>query len=109
MSSLPESDPANEVYFAQLLADGFEILPVRFLFLFWIFAWPVVLTTMIVAVSTRRARLAVIAVYLAGLLVIGSVAVLAQWIRIRRGTKPPWCDERTRPRTTQLPEGVPEG
>jgi hypothetical protein len=59
---------------AQLLADGFEILPVRFLFLFWIFAWPVALTTVIVAVSTRRARMVVIGIYLAGLLAIGGIA-----------------------------------
>ncbi len=29
----------------RLLADGLEILPLRFLFLFWVFAWPVVLSS----------------------------------------------------------------
>ena len=38
---------------ASLLADGVEILPVRFLFLAWVFAWPVVLTAGMVAAPTR--------------------------------------------------------
>lgn len=60
---------------AQLLAGGLEILPVRFLFLFWIFSWPVVPTVGIVAATTRYARVVVTAGYFLGLLTIGAVAV----------------------------------
>ena len=38
---------------AQLLADGLAFLPVRFLFLTWIFAWPVVLTIGVVAADDQ--------------------------------------------------------
>jgi hypothetical protein len=60
---------------AQLLAGGLEILPVRFLFLFWVFSWPVVPTIGIVAATTRRAKVVVNAVYFLGLATIGGVAM----------------------------------
>jgi hypothetical protein len=60
---------------AQLLADGLEILPIRFLFLFWIFSWPVVPTIGIVAATTRRAKVVVNAVYFLGVAGIGAVAM----------------------------------
>lgn len=60
---------------SQLLADGLEILPIRFLFLVWIFSWPVVLTAGIVAASTRRAKAVVAAAYFVVLFAIGGAAM----------------------------------
>jgi hypothetical protein len=60
---------------AHLLATGMEILPVRFLFLFWVFVWPVVLTMGIVAVATRPARFAITAAYFIGLSALGAVGM----------------------------------
>jgi hypothetical protein len=60
---------------AQLLADGLEIRPIRFLFLFWVFAWPVVLTVGIVAAATRFDRIALVMAYFAGLFAIGGSAM----------------------------------
>jgi len=60
---------------AMLMADGLEIMPLRLTLLTWTFLWPVVPTVAIVAVSTRRGRLALAAAYLAGLIIIGGVAV----------------------------------
>ena len=60
---------------AHLLAGGLEILPVRFLFLFWVFVWPVVLTMTIVAVATRPARFALTAAYFIGLSALGAVGM----------------------------------
>ena len=58
---------------AALLADGLEILPLRFLFLFWTFAWPIVPTVGIVAATTRRTRIAMTAIYFLGLVIIGAI------------------------------------
>ena len=58
-----------------LLADGLEILPVRFLFLVWMFSWPVVLTIGIVAATTRRAKAMVTGAYFLGLMAIGAFAM----------------------------------
>jgi len=58
-----------------LLADGLEILPVRFLFLVWVFSWPVVLTIGIVAATTRRAKATVTGAYFLGLMAIGAFAM----------------------------------
>ena len=58
---------------AMLLADGLEILPLRFLFLFWTFAWPIVPTVGIVAASTRRTKIAMTAIYFLGLVIIGAI------------------------------------
>jgi hypothetical protein len=60
---------------AQLLSDGLEILPIRFVFLAWIFAWPVVLTIGIVAATTRRAKAFTTAVYFLVLIAIGAVGM----------------------------------
>jgi hypothetical protein len=60
---------------AQLLADGLEILPVRFLFLFWVFVWPVVPTIGIVAASTRTGKGALTLAYFLGLIAISGVAM----------------------------------
>ena len=58
---------------AALLADGLEILPLRFLFLFWTFAWPIVPTVGIVAATTRRTKIAMTAIYFLGLAIIGAI------------------------------------
>ena len=52
--------------------------PVRFLFLFWVFVWPVVLTVGIVAAATRAARVALTAAYFIGLLALGAVGDAVQ-------------------------------
>jgi hypothetical protein len=60
---------------SQLLSDGLEILPVRFLFLTWIFSWPVVLTTGVVAATSRRAKVTTTAGYFLVLMTIGAVGM----------------------------------
>lgn len=60
---------------AQLLADGLEFRPIRFLFLFWVFVWPVVLTAGIVAAATRYARVLLAAAYFVCLFAIGGAAM----------------------------------
>ena len=60
---------------AQLLASGLEILPVRLLFLFWMFSWPVVPTVCIVAATTRRAKMTVTALYFLGVAAIGAAGM----------------------------------
>ncbi len=60
---------------AQLRSDGLEILPIRFLFLAWVFSWPVVLTIGIVAATTRRAKAAATGGYFLVLAAISAVAM----------------------------------
>jgi hypothetical protein len=60
---------------SRLLADGLQILPVRFLFLVWVFSWPVVLTIGIVAVTTRRVKAMMTVAYFLGLMAIGAFAM----------------------------------
>ena len=60
---------------SRLLADGLQILPVRFLFLVWVFSWPVVLTIGIVAVTTRRVKATMTGAYFLGLIAIGAFAM----------------------------------
>src|SRR3954447_566417 len=60
---------------SQLLADGLELLPIRFLFLAWIFSWPIVLTIGIVAATTRWSKAITAAVYFVVLLTIGAVGM----------------------------------
>ena len=60
---------------AQLMAGGLEFLPIRFLFLAWIFSWPIVPTIGIVAATSRRGKVAVTAAYFLGGLAIGSIAM----------------------------------
>jgi hypothetical protein len=49
---------------AFLLSSKMALLPLRFLYLTWVNAWPVVLTTNLVANVTRRGRVIVFAAYL---------------------------------------------
>jgi hypothetical protein len=60
---------------AWLSAQKLEIFPFRLLFMLWTFAWPVVLTTNLVASSTRRKRVAVTAVYFLSLAFLGSIDI----------------------------------
>lgn len=60
---------------AQLLADGLEFRPVRFLFLFWMFVWPFVLTAGIVVAATRFAKLVLVAAYFAVMFALGAVSM----------------------------------
>lgn len=46
-----------------LVANSLEISPIRFVALFWIYFWPIVLTVNLVAAATRRAKLITVAVY----------------------------------------------
>jgi hypothetical protein len=59
-----------------LVSTGNELLPLRFLLWFWIYAWPVVLTVNLVAAATWRARFATSVVYFLVLAVIASVAIV---------------------------------
>lgn len=49
---------------AFLWATGMEFLPLRFFYLTWANAWPVVLTTNLVAVLSRRGKIIAFAIYL---------------------------------------------
>jgi hypothetical protein len=52
-----------------------EFLPVRFLVMFWIYAWPVVLTLNLVAATTRRTKLAIASVYFLVFAALGAIAI----------------------------------
>jgi hypothetical protein len=56
-------------------AKGIPPVPMRCLFLFWIYAWPVVLAVNLVAASTRRAKLAAVGSYCVVFGLIGAVAL----------------------------------
>jgi hypothetical protein len=60
---------------AQLRADGTEFLPVRFMFLAWMFAWPIVPTIGMVGAPTRGFKLGVLAAYLTGVALLGAVGI----------------------------------
>jgi len=56
-------------------AEGIAPTPTRCLFLFWIYAWPVVLAANLIAASTRRARLTTVGTYCAVFGLIGTFVV----------------------------------
>ena len=60
---------------SQLLADGLEILPVRFAFQFWVCLWPVVLTTALIATTTRTQRMLLAMAYFIVFFSIGGLGV----------------------------------
>lgn len=60
---------------SQLAAGDIAFRPLRFLALSWVFAWPVVLTAAIVWATTRRAKLALVAMYVLGLTALGGMAM----------------------------------
>ena len=61
---------------AFLAATGSEFLPFRFVLLFCIYAWPVVLTVNLVAAATRRARVGTVTVYFVVLVVLSAIGVV---------------------------------
>src|SRR5688572_2345493 len=58
-----------------LAATDNEILPLRFLVLFWYYAWPVVITVCLVAAATWRTRCVVISIYFLILAILGAIAL----------------------------------
>jgi hypothetical protein len=60
---------------SKLLAGKQEILPFRLLLLFLNYAWPVVLTTNLVAASTQRMRTAIVAIYFLSLVFCGAIGI----------------------------------
>jgi hypothetical protein len=58
-----------------LVSNSLEISPVRFLALFWIYFWPIVLTVNLVAAATRRAKLVTVVVYFVIFVVITLVSL----------------------------------
>ena len=62
--------------FAFLRAGGMELLPLRFLLLFWVYAWPLVLTLALVAASTRRATFLLAAGYFVGYGVLALAGII---------------------------------
>lgn len=60
---------------AFLVSTRIEFLPVRFLFLFWGYAWPVVFTTTLALGSRLRTMLLATAVYVAILIGLGAIGV----------------------------------
>lgn len=55
---------------ARLAAANDEFLPLRFLLLFWINAWPIVLTVNLVANTSWRAKIATVLVYFLGFAIV---------------------------------------
>lgn len=66
--------------FAAVMAAAFLIpigfSPFRYLSIFWIFAWPVVLTVNLVAAATWRARLATASAYFLAFAVLGAITLI---------------------------------
>lgn len=58
-----------------LLATHDTFLPVKFLWLFWTYLWPLVLTVNLVAGSTRRRKVSLVLAYFAALGVLAAVAL----------------------------------
>lgn len=58
-----------------LAATNNEILLLRFLVLFWYYAWPVVVTVCLVAAGTWRTRFVVISIYFLILALLGAIAL----------------------------------
>jgi hypothetical protein len=58
-----------------LSANGMELLPLRFVTLFWMFAWPAVITTAMVGASVRSTKAMIVGVYFAVLVLLGAASV----------------------------------
>lgn len=57
------------------LSDGMEPLPLRFLFLCWVYAWPGVIAVNLVAPVSRGGKLGVAAAYFGVLAVLGAIGI----------------------------------
>ena len=62
--------------FAFLWSSGIELRPLRFLMLFWIYAWPLVLTLWLVAATTRREKLLLATAYVTGYGILTLAAII---------------------------------
>jgi hypothetical protein len=60
---------------AFLRAGGLELLPLRFLFLLWVYAWPLVPTLLLTSTTARRDKVLLVAGYFAGYAVLVLVTV----------------------------------
>lgn len=60
---------------AYTAANKNEFLPIRILYLFWIHAWPIVLTVNLVAAATRRAKLATTIIYFLTFAAVGTIFI----------------------------------
>ncbi len=58
-----------------LIAEGMKFSPERLLWLFWTYVWPAVLTTNLIAGSTRRRKTLIVVAYLAVLGVVAATAL----------------------------------
>ncbi len=69
-----------------LIATKSGFRPISFLIVFWYYAWPVVVTTSLVAAATWRTRLILFGVYFLTILMLGIVALannsLSGWLQI---------------------------
>jgi hypothetical protein len=54
------------------VSSGLEFLPIRTVLVTWVNAWPIVLTINLVAALDRRARIATVAAYFAGLVLVSA-------------------------------------
>ncbi|MSN24363.1 MAG: hypothetical protein GJV46_00700 [Geobacter sp.] len=52
-----------------------EMLPFRFLVLFWVYAWPLILTLYLVAATGLRTKMLLVAAYITGFTIFGSVVL----------------------------------
>jgi len=66
---------AAVITIAFLRSSGSEILPMRFLILFWIYAWPLVLTLSLVVDARRRTKLLLVSAYMAGFALLGAIGL----------------------------------
>ncbi len=60
---------------SQLASGGLEFGALRFVFVGWVLAWPIVLTLCLVAAATPRTRLTAVVAYFVGLCAIGVVGL----------------------------------
>lgn len=58
-----------------LRASNNEILPMRFLVLLWIYAWPLVLSLSLVAATRRRTKMFLVAAYGVGFALLGAIVL----------------------------------
>ena len=62
--------------FCFLRASNSEILLMRFLILFWVYAWPLVMTLSLVAATRRRAKLLLVAAYGLGFAILAAIVLV---------------------------------
>lgn len=60
---------------AFLVSSGTPLLPLRFGLLTWVYAWPIVISTVLLAADDRTLRVRVLGVYAAGFALLGGLAI----------------------------------